>query len=217
MSCAHCCFACTAKGKDMSREDFHKAIAIAKEYGQVITIGGGEPTLHPLFKEFILHATWELAGVSESDGMSAVGVITNGSNTEIALTLAKLAQQGMISAKVSNDEFHDPIDPRVYKAFEKPKRDWYSHKEDNDNRGINGRSMFIIPVGCAKGWGNHPTTKCVCNSLFITPYGKVYPCGCKKTSLGHVATGANITYEHFQGICEKNPSYKDEVLNANKD
>lgn len=68
MLCRHCGFACTARGHDMSPEHFHKAIALAAEYEQHVTIGGGEPTLHPHCKEFMQHAQWELAHVSESSG-----------------------------------------------------------------------------------------------------------------------------------------------------
>jgi len=47
MACAHCCFSCTGKGTFMSQEVFDKALEIAKEYNMTVTLGGGEPTLHP--------------------------------------------------------------------------------------------------------------------------------------------------------------------------
>lgn len=100
MTCAHCCFACTSRGKDMSVEDFHAAIQLAKEQAQHVTIGG-EPTLHPRFKEFLMHAVWELAGVGYDMGMTAVHMVTNGSNTELALNIARLAQQGVICGSKS--------------------------------------------------------------------------------------------------------------------
>ena len=96
MTCRHCCFACTAKGTDMSRETFHKAIALASEHESGITIGGGEPTLHPLFQEFLMHAVWELAAQSNSNGMPAVFLVTNGTNESISCTLAQLAERGVI-------------------------------------------------------------------------------------------------------------------------
>lgn len=216
MTCSHCCFACTSQGHDMSREDFEAAIAFAKNNEQTITLGGGEPTLHPLFKEFLFHAVWELASMSISNGGPAIYLVTNGSMTETALTLANLAQQGMITAAVSHDEYHDPIDPRVYKAFEKPKHDYYdySHYNDKDYRSVNGRNTFIIPAGRAKKWGNHPSTKCACDALFIDPKGNVYPCGCKKTLLGHISQNFSVKYEHFEGYCEKSKKFVDYVVNA---
>lgn len=213
MTCAHCCFACTAKGTDMSRETFQAAIALAKRHGEHITIGGGEPTLHPLFKEFLMHSIWELAHVGESTGMSAVHMVTNGSNTDMALTIASLAKQGMITAAVSHDDYHDPIDERVYRAFEKSKRDYSSQQgDDHDYRSVNSRSDNIIPVGRAKSWGDNSFKKCACDALFVTPKGKVYPCGCKKTCIGTLPGEVEIHSEHFLGYCEKDEGYKKSVL-----
>lgn len=216
MTCEHCCFACTAKGIDMSWDTFHKAIGIAKEYEQPVTLGGGEPTIHPKFKEFILHAQWELAGVSNRGGMPFVGVITNGTNTDVALTLAMLAEVGAISASVSHDEYHDTsmVNERVYKAFEKPKTSYYNNNSRNeyDHRGVNGPGSSVIAAGRAKNWGHNPFVKCVCDSLFITPRGLVYPCGCKKEALGHVSDATlPISYEHFEGRCESDPHYKEKM------
>lgn len=211
MTCAHCCFACTAKGSDMTRETFQAAIQLAKAHTQHVTIGGGEPTLHPLFKEFLMHSIWELSQLGNESGLPAVHMVTNGSNTEIALNIASLAQQGVITAAVSHDEYHDPIDPRVYRAFENPKRDFYEarNSKNHDYRSVNGGGRLIVPVGRAKKWGNHPTAKCVCDTVFIRPSGKGYPCGCCRTSLGHVSNCDGLTYEHFDGHCEKSQAYKD--------
>lgn len=215
MTCAHCCFACTAKGTDMTRETFQAAIQLAKEQEQHITIGGGEPTLHPLFREFVMHAVWELAELGEHSGMPAVHMVTNGSNTEIALNIASLARQGVITAAVSHDDYHDPIDERVYRAFEKPKKDYYAqlNSNDHDYRSVNGGGGFIIPVGRAKSWGDHPFIKCVCDSPFVTPKGTVYPCGCKKTALGTLPGSVDIHSEHFEGYCQRDTAkYKENVL-----
>jgi MoaA/NifB/PqqE/SkfB family radical SAM enzyme len=200
----------------MTREIFDKSVALAKEHGEMVTIGGGEPTLHPLFKEFVFHAIWEMADLSIDLGMPAVGMVTNGSNTDIALTLAKLASRGVISCSVSHDEYHDPIDEKVYKAFkiEKQTFDGYIPKprDEFDCRGINEGHGYIIPVGRAKGWGNHPSNKCGCDAVFIKPDGRVYPCGCRKTAIGNIAGSLNLTHDYFEGYCEKSPQYKSMLL-----
>lgn len=57
MSCEHCCSNCTAEGQDMSYETWGKALAFVLDWGgETISLGGGEPTLHPLF--------WQILGES---------------------------------------------------------------------------------------------------------------------------------------------------------
>ncbi len=49
MSCEHCCYSCTHEGEDMSLETFRNCLGF-DEYN---TLGGGEPTIHPLFWQFL--------------------------------------------------------------------------------------------------------------------------------------------------------------------
>lgn len=216
MTCKHCCFACTAKGTDMSRDTFHKAIALARDHESNITIGGGEPTLHPLFKEFLWHAIWELASVSNYQGNPAVFMVTNGSNTDTAITLARLAQRGVIGCRVSKDQYHDPIDPKVFAAFKKPDRDYYaptSHRDEYDCRDIGNDPTYIQAMGRAKNWGNRSQTEGCCGGLFVTPRGNLYACECKKVKLGTISEPLGVVYEHFYGgHCSQSEGYKTEVL-----
>lgn len=214
MSCSHCCFACTSRGSDMTRETFRASIELAKRYGQSIMIGGGEPTLHPLLKEFVLHAMWELSFLSDEFDSPGVNIVTNGSNTGISLTLAQLAKRGVISASLSWDSYHDPIDSKVYKAFENPKSNNLDNipSKHNDFREIrNADNSLIIPAGRAKTWGTS-SYKCPCESLFITPKGDVYPCGCKKTLLTNILKNPQFIAEetinehgYFNDCCENSP------------
>jgi len=204
----------------MSREHFHKAIALAAEYDQCVTIGGGEPTLHPHFKEFMQHAEWELAHVSDSNGCPAVCCITNGSNTKLALQLAKMASLGIISARVSRDQYHDAsmVDPKVFAAFVPRKDSISGYQREDDCRGINDGNGFIQPVGRAKGWGHHPFRTCVCDSVFIHPKGDVWPCACKVKKLGHLDDASiPLVYEHFEGYCAKDERYKEAVESVMKE
>jgi MoaA/NifB/PqqE/SkfB family radical SAM enzyme len=171
----------------MSQEVFDKAIELAAEREQIITLGGGEPTLHPLFESFLWKSIKALWLVTFEMGGPAVAVITNGSATKTAIDLAHLAQVGYIHAAVSKDDWHDEIDPRVFEAFRKPKRDYYSRdSNDNDCREIRS-AVNIVPAGRAKandlGTSN---SDCVCEGIFVSPDGTVYPCGCKVNPLGNV-------------------------------
>lgn len=216
MLCKHCCFACTAKGTDMSRETFHKAIALASAHEESITIGGGEPTLHPLFQEFLMYAVWELASQSNSQGSPAVYLVTNGTNESTSVTLARLAERGVIGCRLSQDQYHDQsmVTDRVRAAFRKPKRDHYTpsnFRDEYDCRDTNGEIVHVQAMGRAKKWGNNSMKDGCCGGLFVTPKGTLYPCECKRTSLGTVADPSKVRYEHFQGMCERTSEYKDEM------
>lgn len=81
----------------------------------MLTLGGGEPTLHPRFWEYLALAI----GDCDEQG---VFLVTNGSRTGTALRLARLARRGIIGCALSVDDWHDPIDPRVVQAFMKEPR-----------------------------------------------------------------------------------------------
>ncbi|HEY9073855.1 MAG TPA: radical SAM protein, partial [Desulfobaccales bacterium] len=53
MTCNHCAFSCGAQGPDMSAETFRRVLDLAALEEAPITIGGGEPTLHPGFMDFL--------------------------------------------------------------------------------------------------------------------------------------------------------------------
>ena len=178
MTCKHCCMASTAKGRDMSREVAFAALQLAEDRGDDLTIGGGEPTLHPLF--------WDILGLALGRVAACdipVLVVTNGSMTKDALRLADLARRGVISAALSQDSWHDPIDPKVVKAFTKEHRTVGYGERDNDYREIRTVER-IIKSGRALKWGTDES--CCCDTLFVEPDGKLWACGCRKESFGTV-------------------------------
>ena len=189
MSCEHCCMAATARGDDMSEDVFRAALKIAEEYGDIVTLGGGEPTLHSRFKDFLLLA---IAADLESDPF----VITNGSNTETSLILAKLAKKGAIGAALSLDEYHDDINWAVREAFLKRPSKWTSG--DNDLRGIHSANR-IIAQGRAKDRGE---AGCACEDIYLTPRGDIYGCLCKTKRFGTVFE-PSIPDEWQYGVCAK--------------
>ena len=87
----------------MNREIFMTAIQLAAKLGETVTIGGGEPTLHPEFLEYCKIANRELVDVAESLGCSATYVVTNGTRKKVALQLAEMARFGEIGARISID------------------------------------------------------------------------------------------------------------------
>lgn len=195
MSCAHCCMSATAKGKDMSIKTFRNVLHYCDGY---ISIGGGEPTLHKLFWQFLCEAI---------GSCEAVWLATNGSKTDIALTLAKMAKTGTIQCALSQDAYHDPIDPKVVDAFTVDKNtDYYGygrlHYEYNnlDSRSIRNVTNHEINAGrCDFGEDG-----CVCPELLVKPNGDVKLCGCVDAPfVGNVNTGLDIPLDFCYGECWK--------------
>jgi hypothetical protein len=154
MLCAHCCFSSTAEGEDMPFEVFKAAI---RWDDSQVTLGGGEPTLHPEFWKILAYA------VSQSD---YVWLATNGSRTDDAIALARLASSdGVLSCALSRTQFHDKIDPRVEREFK--------------HRKLEVRGDLTIPV-LAGRWTDTDICRdeCACDSRFVKPNGDIMLCGC---------------------------------------
>jgi len=200
MKCAHCGFDCKLEGTDMSPANFKAALALAKEHESTITIGGGEPTLHPNLKEFMMESIWELTEVGHELGMTPIHIVTNGSIEDKTLSLARLASTGTIGAALSQDQYHDSsmVSERVRRAFP-------GHKErvsDTDYRSIN-KLYRVRAAGRAKEWVEDDHS-CFCPDVFVDPHGNVYPCGCKQGKIGHVQDGLILPYGIMSGYCYVN-------------
>ncbi len=184
MRCAHCCFACTEAGEDMSLEVFKRALEYDSE---MITIGGGEPTIHPQF--------WEFIGLSLAN-CDYIWMATNGKETETALLLSKLSKLEMFSCVLSRTRYHEKINSKVYETFKKANNLWVSD---------------IFPQKMAKAgrctWGIEE--KCCCPSLFIKPNGDIMGCGCADAiKLGNILTGYNIPTDFQMGECASTKKIK---------
>ena len=182
MSCAHCGMSCTEEGEDMSKEVFLKALDLA---GEIVAIGGGEPTLHPDFWGF-------MCDVLAHD---EIWLATNGSQTATAIKLAKLAQKGIIGCDLSQDEWHDAIDPSVWDAF--------NHNlgyHDNDRRGI--RTVTSISnAGRAKENELSNSDDCICDNLIIRPNGDIYMCGCDNAPIVGTVWESYSIYDYSEYTC----------------
>jgi hypothetical protein len=180
----------------MAQENFTKALSLCGEDNfNMLTIGGGEPTLHKNCMDYVWQAVRHMLSASEGQGMSSVGIVTNGSVEKRALELAQMAKMGLISARLSYDRFHDldMVSERVHQAFKVP-QDMYGERKGNENdaRVINQMDYFIMPHGRAldNEIYNHPYQKkdsCCCDGVFITPDGKVWQCGCRQKQIGDLS------------------------------
>lgn len=180
MLCAHCCYSCTEEGEDMSREVFVLACQLAERMNVYIDIGGGEPTLHPLF--------WDFIGIAlryKSDFI--VCTTTNGKITDQALALARVAKLKVLRVDLSLDEYHEPIDYLVVKAFEKSSGPAWNY---DDFRGIrdvtHDGTMEPAPFGRAASWADPKDIRCPGNDLTVAPDGTIYACGCRTVTYGTI-------------------------------
>lgn len=158
--------ACTSKGQNMSLETFKQALTHVDEDGG-LSLGGGEPTLHPLF--------WDFLGLAICKNNN-VWMATNGKITKIALRLAEMAENGIVCVELSQDQWHEKIDSCVVQAFTKNKilDPIWKHKNDKrEIRRIPERNLI------KSGRCDHGKIACMCEGdAFIKPDGKVYQCGC---------------------------------------
>lgn len=183
----------------MTMEVFKAACKIARDHDEGITIGGGEPTVHPRFWEIFGVALGHLVG-----GDMSLYVVTNGKNTKTALALANIAW-GPIYVDLSQDDFHESIDERVVKEFTKKKGPSY-HSVDHrqSNAGIrnvvkDGDYSRLARNGRGESCGG--IGKCGCEDVFIDPTGGMWACGCQKISYGNVLSGGDIPGDHIHGEC----------------
>ena len=158
------------------------------EYDENVIIGGGEPTIHPKF--------WEFIGLAIGRA-EYVWLATNGKETDIALVLAGLAKRGALGCDLSQDAYHDAIDERVVEAFMGADK---LRMGDNDQRGIRDVTNREINNGrCDFGEDG-----CICPDLVCKPNGSVYACGCDGAPLvGNIIAGFDLSDDWEYSECYK--------------
>lgn len=175
MTCGHCGFACGAKGENMSLETFKNALKFHVEHKACsVQLGGGEPTIHPQFWQFL-----GLARECEQNDLddAYTWLCTNGKKTQDTLQLLDMAEREEIWLSLSLDEWHDPIDPEVVERFER--RFWGGFFRGPIS--IKRASLTnITKTGRAKDLINEERHhQCFCDSPIIKPNGDVRGCGCE--------------------------------------
>jgi len=195
MNCVHCGFACTRDGEDMSMDVFKQAIKFVEKNGEeAISIGGGEPTIHPNF--------WEIIGLSLGH-IDYVWLATNGSQTDISLNLARLAQKGIIGCALSLDPWHAPISQKVIEAFVKDNTDFHEDDDGREIRNVSKKVEKLSPFRNPLDGGYDEN--CICPSFFIRTNGDIHFCGCKDSQkIGDVFNGIDKYYLDMEtDICWK--------------
>lgn len=168
MTCEHCCFSCTNAGHDMTKETWKKALDFAG--GGYVMLGGGEPTMHRHFREFLMDAIAE--ALDDEFGPS---IITNG-GTKHADLIFKLTKKGVIQGSLSHDPYHDSIHHDIVENFKSIGAIHDTSKDGNRAPMPKGRALEneLYDVDPEENKGDH----CTCEGFFIDPKGNLKPCGC---------------------------------------
>lgn len=199
MTCAHCCFAATHKGVDMDRYTFMTALERAADMGDFVTLGGGEPTCHKEFFEYLDKAMeFYQRGYLESAPL----VITNGKLKGKARKLLQYVEEERpVYVELSQDEFHDPIDPEIVWGFQlhqrrKEQSRYGSYSGPNDSGAGIRTVRSIVSVGraadVARGIVTNPKLECCCEDMLVDPHGNIFSCGCKTHLLGNIFESADV-------------------------
>jgi organic radical activating enzyme len=215
MKCAHCCYSCGRHGKHMDYHVAIDAIAFIRDYDECISIGGGEPTLHPRFFDILRYCL---------NDFDYVWMATNGSQTKTMRRLANIIddddwssfdpedycncgddrnncyceppgliyQEDKLTVALSQDSFHDEISPEIVAL-------WKHNSIRNGHfeiRNVSQSHNGIVAQGRAKrtgsGWN---TESCVCATNIIRPDGKIKMCGCSNAPIiGDVWSGIDFKW-----------------------
>jgi len=204
MECPHCCFECGGANNKhalhMTPETFSKSLDLAHELGEdMITLGGGEPTSAKYFYQIIRLIREQ---INIDPNKFCFLMYTNGKNATRAKYLLNLIDNkedlDFIDVRLSRDEYHAPISEKIEKEFVRR----YKIKP----------VLFLSPQGRAKNiLGRPPNNEdCACPTIFVSPEGNVWACGCKLHSLGTVWRFDNDMYSYLTQIHDvKSNSYSD--------
>lgn len=204
MLCNHCGLSCTIEGKHGDLATIKQAIFFAADYDDTtITIGGGEPTLHPDFFEILKLCLQEF---------NYVWFTTNGSQTNIMyrlynilieyeypeyncknhLTAEKYKQydclchekldydsiqsDDRLGVDLSLDYYHSEIDQEIMDI-------WKHWSQISDHFNIRDTSKSTIAAGRAVENNLSNINDCICSDIFIQPDGQIRVCGCSNAPI----------------------------------
>ena len=221
MKCDHCGYSCGKNGKHMDYSMFIQANLFAMKFdNEMITIGGGEPTLHPRFFDILEKCL---------DNYKQVWMATNGSQTKKMLRLANIIhgedfpddwdpdsdeepggifQDGKLTVALSLDYFHDPIDSRIVDIWKNNANRNGQHRSTHfEIRDVSLSKYGPVAEGRAKKTGVGRSDDCICSDLMIKPDGTIRLCGCQKAPvIGNVNSGIE---ERWKKVLFEDEDYND--------
>lgn len=175
MKCRHCCYDSGPDRREFMSMDVFQA-ALRWEPQALLNVGGGEPTCHPLFWDF-------MAAAVRTRGRGRVWLATNGKLAWQAKLLASMVECGEIVGVLSQDEWHEPIRQDVVDAW----ADLRNAKGQPRIRNVGQGNVLPVAEGRCD-WGVE-----VCNGWggpWVMTDGTVRQCGCSDSPvIGNVFDG----------------------------
>lgn len=147
----------------MRDEVFFAGLRLCEECEYGVFLGGGEPTDHPKFTEYLV------ALLGADLALEFCGVITSGTNDKEARILSNV--RDVIYTCLSLDKYH----------FGSMVSDQVRNLKFTDIR----REVRVQQIGRGKsipGAGDN----CTCPELWLDYNGNLYQCGCKKRKIGNI-------------------------------
>jgi len=180
MSCACCAVSAGPAGRDMDMDTFKRVCERIREVPRLkkVCLSGGEPTLHPLFWEFVDMALGKMGHVLQ--------ITTNGSVTESALKLADMGRKGILEARLSLTEYHNRsmVSPEVVKAYE---------SNLHDLRTVGTGTLISLSGRAAVNQISNGLPVCFWDlGWLIDAAGHIFNCGCRRDRHGSVWDDENI-------------------------
>lgn len=197
MTCDHCCYSCRpGKGQHMPKNILDQAIYFTSQWDDVISIGGGEPTLHPDFFDILetcinnFSSVWMATNGSQTSKMYRLADIINGTDypectcdypDDCSCVAEGIYGVDKLAVALSQDYWHDPINPKIVDLWERNKWETRNVAHSNAGAAAQGRAKRT-----GAGWSDH----CVCPDFIIRPDGKIKICGCTHSPIiGDVFNG----------------------------
>ncbi len=218
MTCEHCCYSCTMRGKHGDYNTIIDSIAFARDYTNCISLGGGEPTLHPRFFDILRHCledfdyVWFATNGSQTDSMFRISNILDDCDYEsfececdseqveeygCECDHPVIYQENKLGVALSTDYFHDPIDLRVRDLWSR-RANTHGRNTGYELRDITQSMSGVIGQGRARKNG-YTNEGCVCSDIIIKPDGKLRLCGCARSPvIGDVWSGIEEKWQNYR-------------------
>jgi hypothetical protein len=188
-SCAHCCvdYGAGKRGKHMDFDTFIGAVYYASDCGEFVSLGGGEISLHPRFRDMVKHIldNTSLNLQMVTNGGKAIKGVSKNIRWLIDLMESGWYESERLDVELSLDQFHDPVeDMQVLAYFTRYRKRPYGYGTYQKVRNIGDRKLARDGRALKLGINDYewqdecPESQCVCTDHQVYPDGRITACGC---------------------------------------